>query len=282
MLNFLFAAVAGTLLQFGLNPKGLGGQLGIIGILHTWDQRLRDHFHLHCLVPAGALCNDPKRWRHCKTDFLFHFKALSVVFREKYMGFVKAAFGQNDLVFPGQTKDLGTQKGFKQLIDRCYVHRWVVDIRKPIDKPEYVLDYLGRYTHRVAISNNRIRSLRNGRVRFTYINRKTKRVVVEDIDAAEFIRRFLLHVLPKRFMRIRYFGFLANRNKKANVTTCRQLLGRPSQIAQPVKESIQHMMLRLTGLDILRCPKCKKGDKIKVARIPKWTGPSAYELLHPP
>ena len=283
MLNFLFTGVAKTLLHFGFNPdNGLGGQLGIIAILHTWDQRLQDHFHLHCLVPAGALCDDKKRWRHCKTDFLFPVKALSVVFREKYMGCVKAAFREKKLVFPGQTKSFGTCKGFKNLINRCYAHKWVVDIRKPIDKPEYVLDYLGRYTHRVAISNNRILSLKNGRVRFTCKNRKAGQLVIQDIDAVEFIRRFLLHVLPKRLMRIRHFGFLANRNKRANVQTCRRLLQMPAKLPQLINESIQHMMLRLTGLDILRCPKCKKGEKIRVARIPKWTVPGAYELLHPP
>lgn len=181
-----------------------------------------------------------------------------------------------------RTKAFGTKKGFKQLIDCCYAHKWVIDIRKPIDKPAYVLDYLGRYTHRVAISNNRILSLRNGRVRFACKNRKTGQVVTEEIDAVEFIRRFLLHVLPKRFMRIRHFGFLANRNKKAKVQACRQLLDMPAGLPLAVKESIQHMMLRLTGLDILRCPNCKTGNKIKVARIPKWIGPSAYDLLHPP
>jgi hypothetical protein len=283
MLSILFKAASDTLLAFGHNPDNrLGGQLGIIAVLHTWDQKLRDHFHLHCLAPAGALCDDKTRWQACSADFLFHVKALSIVFREKYLGYFKAAYRKKELIFPGQTKELGSEKGFVNLINRCYANRWVVDIRKPIDKPEYVLDYLGRYTHRVAISNNRILSCDNGKVCFTYKNRGTGQTEQETIDAVEFIRRFLLHVLPKRFMRIRHYGFLSNRNKKRNVQLCRGLLGQSDQLPEAVNESIEQIMLRLTGVDITRCPRCKKGRLIAVARIPKGKGPSVFAILHPP
>jgi len=139
MLNILFRAVANTLLVFGRNPdNGLGGQLGVTAVLHTWDQKLRDHFHLHCLVPAGALCDHKTRWNHCRRDFLFPVKALSPMFREKYLTQMRAAYAQGKLDFPGRTKLLGTCTGFKALVKRCYTHPWVVHIRKPIDKPEYV------------------------------------------------------------------------------------------------------------------------------------------------
>jgi hypothetical protein len=283
MLSILFAAASDTLLAFGRNPdNGLGGQLGIVAVLHTWDQKLRDHFHLHCLVPAGAVCDDKTRWQPCNGDFLFDVKALSIVFREKYLDYFKAAYRKKELIFPGQTRALGSAKGFKDLLNRCYANRWVVDIRKPIDKPEYVLDYLGRYTHRVAISNNRILSCDNGKVCFTYKNRDTGQTEQETIDAVEFIRRFLLHVLPKRFMRIRHYGFLSNRNKKRNVQLCRGLLGQSDQLPEAVNESIEQIMLRLTGVDIARCPLCKKGTLIAVARIPKGKGPSVFAILHPP
>ena len=144
-------------------------------------------------------------------------------------------------------------KGFKRLIDSCYVNPWVVNIRKPIDKPEYELDYLGRYTHRVAISNNRLIALENNQVRFSYKNRKTNETLVEDIDAVEFIRRFLLHTLPKGFMRIRHYGFLANRSKKINVSICRRLLGLSGDLPVVVKESLEAVMLRITGQDIRCC-----------------------------
>lgn len=147
---------------------------------------------------------------------------------------------------------------------------------------QFVLDYLGSYTHRVAISNNRILSIDNGRVRFGYKNRQTGKTDNETIDAVEFIRRFLLHVLPKRFMRIRHYGFLANRYKKNNVKLCRKFLGRCADLPQIVKESIHQIMLRLTGVDIARCPCCKKGTMMVVASIPKGSGPSGFDILHPP
>jgi len=283
MLNILFKAASQTLLTFGRNPdNGLGGQLGFIAVLHTWNQKLRDHFHLHCLVPAGALCDDKSRWQTCNGDFLFHVKALSIVFREKYLDDVKAAYRKNELIFPGKTKTLGSAKGFSDLINRCYANQWDVNIRKPIEKPEYVLDYLGRYTHRVAISNNRIVSCDNGKVSFTYKDRKTGQAGKEIIDAVEFIRRFLLHVLPERFMRIRHYGFLSNRNKKANVAICTRLLGQTDPLPETGNESIKQMMHRLTGIDITRCPYCKKGTLVAAGRISKGKGPGAFAFLQPP
>jgi hypothetical protein len=283
MLNTLFKAASQTLLTFGRNPdNGLGGQLGIIAVLHTWDQKLRDHFHLHCLVPAGALCDDKSRWQRCSGEFLFHVQALSIVFREKYLDDVKAAYRKNELIFCGQTQALGSARGFERLLNRCYANQWVVDIRKPVKRPEHVLDYLGRYTHRVAISNNRIVSCDNGKVTFTYKDRKTGQTGKETIDAVEFIRRFLLHVLPQRFMRIRHYGFLSNRNKKANVAICTKLLGQTVPLPETGNESIVQMMLRLTGTDITRCPHCKKGTLVPAGTIPKAKSAGAFAILQPP
>lgn len=280
-LNMLFSAASETLLVFGQNPEnGLGGKIGFIAILHTWDQRLRDHFHLHFLVPAGALSNDDSCWIHCKGDFLFRVELLSSVFRGKFMERFEAAFKKKDLIFTGQAKSLGTKKGFKNLVSQCYANSWVVNIRDPIDRPEYVLDYLGRYTHRIAISNNRIESLKDGKVTFTYKNRKTQTIEKETIEAVEFIRRFLLHALPKGLMRIRHYGFFANRCKKKNVQRCRELLGLSPELPELVKQSVQEMMLKLTGKDIMQCPCCKKGTMIAVAEIPEGSGPSAFALLN--
>jgi hypothetical protein len=168
------------------------------------------------------------------------------------------------------------------LIRGCYAEKWVVYAKKPIDRPEYVLDYLGRYTHRVAISNNRIVALEDGKVRFNYKNRDTGEIKEESLNAVEFIRRFLLHVLPKGFMRIRHFGFLANRCKKDNVRICRGLLGQSGKLCETATESIQEVMLKLTGVDITQCPFCRKGTMVTVMEIPKGTGPNAFYLLHPP
>lgn len=283
MLNILFRAVADTLMAFGRNPDNeLGGQLGIIAVLHTWDQKLCDHFHLHCLVPAGALCDNKNRWNHSQKKFLFPVKALSPVFREKYLTRMRTAYAQGELDFPGQTQPLGTRAGFKALIKRCYTHSWVVNARKPINKPEYVFDYLGRYTHRVAISNNRISSLENGHVTFDYKDRDTNHKEQARIDAVEFIRRFLLHVLPKGFIRIRHYGFLANRYKKENLQICRKLLRIDAELPTVVKESIQQLMCRLTGVDITRCPHCKRGTMQLIVQIAKGSGQNSFIVLHPP
>lgn len=282
VLKILFDAVSETLLAFGANrDNGLGGKLGFIAILHTWDQLLRDHFHLHCLVPAGALTEDKDRWIGCGTDFLFPVKALSKVFRGKFMDYLKKAREDNRLIFPGQTKHFGTAGGFKNLANQCYANNWVVYCPKPIDNPEYVLEYLGRYTHRIAISNNRIQTLKDTNVTFSYKNRETGTIERETIEAVEFIRRFLLHVLPKGFMRIRHYGLFANRCKKKNVQKCRELLGLSRELPELVKQSVQEMMLKLTGSDILQCPCCKKGKMVAVAEIPEGSGLNAFALLNP-
>jgi len=282
MLRILFKAVAGTLLDFGANPaNGLGGKLGFISILHTWDQQLRDHFHLHCLVPGGALSHNKSRWIGCKDSYLFPIAALSPVFRGKFMDSMKTAYEDNQLIFPGETKSAGTRSGIKKLFDQCYANNWVVDIRDPIDRPEYVLEYLARYTHRVAISNNRILAFEDGKVSFTVKNRETQSRETVTLEAVEFIRRFLLHVLPKGFMRIRHYGLFANRCKGDNVRRCRQLLGLSTELPQVVKQSVQEMMFTLTGKDILLCPCCRKGTMRPVAEIPEGTGPNAFALLHP-
>ncbi len=282
MLRILFKAVSQTLLEFGANPEnGLGGKLGFISILHTWDQLLNDHFHLHCLVPGGVLSDDRNQWIWCETDYLFPIQALSPVFRGKFIYYLNKAYQNNELIFPGSTESVGTAGGFKAMVNSCYACDWVVDIRDPIEHPEYVLEYLARYTHRVAISNNRILSLENGKVTLAYKDRDSGQTKQTTIDAVEFIRRFLLHVLPKGFMRIRYYGLFANRCKGKNIRRCRELLGLSRDLPEAVKRSVQEMMLKLTGKDITLCHCCGKGTMLSVGLIPKGSGPSGFEILHP-
>jgi hypothetical protein len=167
-------------------------------------------------------------------------------------------------------------------VNSCYACDWVVDIRDPIEQPEYVLEYLARYTHRIAISNNRLlSSLEDGKVTFTYKNRDTGQTEQTTIDAVEFIRRFLLHVLPKGFMRIRHYGLFANRCKRENVRRCRELLGLSLELPEVVNQSVKEMMQKLTGKDITLCPCCGKGTMRSVCLIPEGTGPSGFEILHP-
>jgi predicted Zn-ribbon and HTH transcriptional regulator len=266
LLSHLFKAVGETLVEFG--HTRLGGQIGFITVLHTWNQTLLDHFHLHCLVPAGALSCDQKRWSPARKNFLFPVKALSVVFCGKFLDLLKSAFAQNKLLFVGQTASLADPVAFKVLINALRKKSWVVYAKKPFGSPVQVLDYLGRYTHRVALSNDRILSAYNGEVTFSYRDRKDQdRKKTIPLDAHEFIRRFLLHVIPKGFVRVRHFGFLANRSKSL-LSKCRQLLDLDPTVPKLPQRSVHELMLRLAGIDITRCPLCQKGTLVFLANLP--------------
>ena len=211
--NILFRSVSETLLEFGEN--GLGGKVGFLAILHTWDQKLAEHIHLHCIIPAGAVSGDRKRWTVSPhPDFLFSVKALSAVFKGKFLSYLKEAYTDGKLIFAGKSVQFESKEGFSALIDGLYKDDWVVYSKKPFAGPKKVLDYLGRYTHRIAISNERIKHVRDGKVTFTYRDRKGgNRLKESTLSASEFIRRFLSHVLPGSYTRIRHFGFLSNRSR---------------------------------------------------------------------
>jgi len=271
LINILFQSVWQTLAQF--TQRGLGGTPGITAVLHTWDQTLLDHFHLHCLVPAGALSFDRNRWVSVRQDFLFPVKALSVVFRGKFLDSLKKSFDQNKLLFVGQIVPLAEADAFNGLMNGLRKKPWVVYAKKPFGSPAHVLDYLGRYTHRVALSNNRICSVHNGEVTFAYRDRKNQdRRKLMTLDAEEFIRRFLLHVIPKGFMRVRHYGFLANHSKDC-LSKCRQLIGLTPAPPPPPQRSTEELMLALMGIDIHRCPLCQKGTLVWVSQLaasPPW------------
>jgi len=258
MFNILFAAASRTLLTFGNNE--LNGKLGFLAVLHTWDQKLKAHFHLHCLVAGGVLLGNKKEWLPVKNDYLFNEEALSRVFRGKFMERIKHARKTGSLKFAGRS--FGDFKNF------LYAKNWVVSVRDPVKRPEHVLEYLARYTHRVAIANSRIKRLENGMVSFTAKNRKKKITEIITITAVEFIRRFLLHSLPNGFVRIRHYGFLANRNRNENLNTIRQLMG-VSSLDENEETTLEEIMLQLTGTDITICPCCTEGKMQFFADIPK-------------
>ena len=263
----MFQAVSETLLEFARTH--LGGTLGVTTVLHTWNQTLLDHFHLHCLVPAGALSCDQNRWIPARKNFLFHVKGLSLVFRGKFLDFLKKAFDQNKLLFAGQTAPLADAGTFTLLLKTLRQKPWVVYAKEPFGSPEHVLDYLGRYTHRVALSNNRISSVHNREVTFTYRDRKNQNQLKPmKLDTDEFIRRFLLHVISKGFMRVRHFGFLANRSKKHLLPLCRKLLGLNPALPKLPQRSTYELMRTLTGIDVTRCPLCQKGTLVFLAQLP--------------
>ena len=282
MINILFRSVSETLLQFGENPEnGLGGKLGFMAFLHTWDQKILDHFHIHCIIPAGALCKSGKKWIECQYDYLFPERALSKVFRGKFMDYFQRAYLKGSLIFAGNTENFATSEGFYQLKTLLWSKKWVVDVKPPLESPDHVIEYVGRYTHRVAIANHRILDLCDGKVTFSYKNRKKSTIEATTIDGVEFIRRFLLHVLPKGFMRIRHYGFLANRCKNGNLKKCRTLLGLEPSGKIVLTKTVSEIMLEKTGTDITKCPFCKQGTLVVVSGIPKHSGINPYDIIHP-
>lgn len=267
LCDLLFKAVSETLLEFGRN--NLGGKIGLIAVLHTWDQTLSDHFHLHCLIPAGALSMDKSRWIAARDNFLFSVRALSVVYGGKMLDLLQQAFNKDQLKFVGRCEGLSDRKPFKRWVEKLREKRWVVYAKKPFSDPERVLDYLGRYTHRVAISNNRIVAIEEGKVSFRYRDRKTENKLRRmTLLAEEFIRRFLLHVLPDSFVRIRHYGILANRTKKEELGCCRRLMGDESEPPRIVNKSSKERMEEVVVADLLVCPECKVGRMVKVGELP--------------
>jgi hypothetical protein len=255
LLGLLFKAVSETLLEFG--QSRFGGTVGIIAVLHTWDQKLQDHFRLHCLVPSGALSFDRSRWTAARKNFLFPVKALSLVFRGKFLDLLQRACEKGKIPAANNEIKASRQKS------------WVVYAKKPFGSPQTVLDYLGRYTHRVALSNDRILQVENGEVTLSYRDRKDgDRKKTMALAAQEFIRRFLLHVLPDGFMRIRHFGFLANRSKKQALAQCRNLLKFDPALPQRSDQSAKDLLRKLTGVDLSRCPCCHQGTMLTIADLP--------------
>lgn len=258
MLNILFKAASQTLLTFGENT--LGGKLGFIATLHTWDQQLKAHFHLHCLVPGGVVSRDGSRWIPCKKDYLFNQQALALVFRAKFIEEMDKGCQGEKIKFSGGQ--------YKALRSKLYDKKWITDVRDPVKNPEHVLEYLARYTHRVAIANSRIIALENGWVTFKIKNRKKDCKEQMTIPAIEFIRRFLLHSLPGGFVRIRHYGFLANRNRSQNLKAIHHLMGLSDSAKKPTA-SVEEMVRQLTGIDITECPCCHKGKMRLFMEIPK-------------
>ena len=257
--TLLFRAAADTLLTFGRDPRHLGGTIGITAILHTWGQTLAQHLHLHCLVTGGALAANGSQWITGQSSFLFPVRALSIVFRAKYLDGLQRAHDAGQLTFAGGTAHLAGRGAFAAFVGQLRALDWIVYAKRPFAGPEQVLDYLGRYTHRVALSNDRLVDHRDGCVRFRWKDYADHdRLKVLTLDADEFLRRFLLHVVPRGFMRIRHFGLLANRTRRATLTRCRDLLGQPPPADAP-PESAAVLLLRLTGVDLARCPVCGEG-----------------------
>ena len=270
----LFAAASRTLLEFGRNPRWLGGELAATLVLHTWGQTLSQHPHVHCLVGAGAL-SQSGTWVRSRRGFLFPVKALSIVFRGKFLAALSSALQRGQLALAGGTTTLGAPRAQRALLAELRKHPWVVYAKRPFAGPEQVLQYLGRYTHRSALSNERLVSLEHAVVRFRYkdyAHGARRRVMA--LAAAEFLRRFALHVLPRGFNRIRHYGLLANRNKHALLRAARTALAQPEPVRESAApESIAAFWQRIASLDITRCPHCHHGTLRIVTSIAPQSHP---------
>jgi len=223
--NLLFRASAATLLEIARDPKRLGADIGFFSVLHSWNQQLLHHPHVHCVVPAGGLAPDRSRWISSQPSFFLPVAVLKKVFRGKFIAALKKAFQSGRLKFHGSLKPLASPKVFAALIRQTYRNEWVVYCKRPFGGAEHVLQYLGGYTHRVAISNHRLVTMADGAVTFRWrdsAHHNKKRLMTLSIQ--EFLRRFLLHVLPPGFVRIRHFGILSTRNRSALLPLCRQLI----------------------------------------------------------
>jgi putative transposase len=279
LLTLLFRTANQTRLQFG--RQNLDGQLGATMVLHTWDQTLNAHFHLHCLVPAGALAEDGTRWVPTHPCFLFPVQALSTVFRAKFLAALPQAYNKEALSFAQEPAWHGSLTSFTHLLDQLYGQAWVVYAKPSCAGPVQVLAYLGRYIHRVAMANHRLRDIRNGHVRFTYRNRRQgNQVQTMTLEAHEFSRRLLLHLVPHGFQRLRHVGFRATRGKARALRPCRQLRGQPTELLPREQPSAVEWMRQRTGIDITQCPHCGHGPRVRSPLHPLIVlGPSREDPL---
>jgi len=275
MYDLLFCSVSETLMELANDRKHLGAKPGVICILHTWGQNLMEHPHIHCIVTGGGL--DGGSWVSCRKGFLIPVRVMSALFRGKFLDLLQKSFKADNIVFSGSISQLKEPETFESFRRHLYNKKWVVYCKPPFDGAKGVLQYLGRYTHRIAISNNRILANQNGKVSFLWRDyADDNRQKTMTLKADEFIRRFLLHVLPHRFVRIRHFGLLANRNRKDNIALCRKILVDKSSPKENLKkETWQEQLLRITGIDVTICPVCQKGkmQRIEILSPHRCNGP---------
>jgi hypothetical protein len=273
--RLLFDAAARTLLAFGENPRWLGGRIGATIVLHTWGQSLTQHLHVHCLVSGGALGADG-HWICPRRGFLFPVKALSKVYRGKFLAGLQRAFDVGALALAGTTAALANARSRAALFATLRAQPWVVYAKRPFAGPDQELQYLGRYTHRIALTNSRLVSLDDETVRFRYKDYASgNRHKTMTLDAQEFIHRYLLHVLPKGFMRIRHYGLNGNRAKHHKLAQARAALNVPRPEPRPTApETIEAFWLRIAQLDIHQCPHCASGPMRRIGvLLPRAQGP---------
>lgn len=274
LYGLLFQAVSRTLLEVAANPHHLGATIGFLAVLHTWGQTLTHHPHIHCVVPAGGLSPDGSRWVSSSPHFFLPVRVLSRLFRGKFLALLSKAFDDGRLRFHGSLQPLAGQSRFSGLVSQARGTEWVVYAKRPFGGPRTVLKYLARYTHRVAISNSRLLSMEDGTVAFRYKDyARGRRSRSMRLEATEFIRRFLLHTLPKGFVRIRRYGLLANAQCAERLALCRELLGGLKD-SDPTTQGPPTEIMSYES-EGYRCPSCKNGI------MRRLQGPIPWAALRP-
>ena len=267
--DLLFAATARTLLTIAGDPQHLGAEIGFFAVLHSWGQNLHFHPHLHCIVPGGGLSADHDRWIPTRTAFFLPVKVLSRLFRRLFLEALEKAYAADQLQFFGDLEPLRDPPAFARYLAPLKNTDWVVYAKPPFGGPQQVLQYLGRYTHRVAISNRRLLALEDGQVSFQWKDyRDQQQQKVMTVSAEEFIQRFLQHSLPPRFQRIRYYGFLANCHRAAKLELCRRLLATPCTDLLPHPTDCRNLLAALTTCHLSLCPRCGVGILIRIQLFP--------------
>ena len=272
LYGILFRTAAETLRTIAADPKHLGAEIGFFAVLHTWGQNLLHHPHLHCVVPGGGLSADGTEWISCRDGFFLPVRVLSWLFRRLFLEKLVDAFDAGKLEFFSSLESLRHRSSFLDYLAPLRQADWVVYAKRPFAGPEQVLDYVGRYTHRVAISNNRLLDMAEGKVTFRYKDyRHEAQQKTMTLQAEEFIRRFLLHVLPAGFQRIRYYGFLANRYREQKLAHCRELLGMPAPepADTEVRKDYAERYEELTGCSLRVCPVCHQGRMLVIEILPR-------------
>jgi hypothetical protein len=274
--DILFHATAETLRTIAADPKHLEAEIGFIAILHTWGQNLLHHPHLHCVVPGGGLSADGEHWISCRPGFFLPVRVLSRLFRRLFLAQLQGAFDAGRLRFFSTLEPLQVPGAFARYLAPVRQTEWVVYAKPPFGGPQHVLEYLGRYTHRVAISNSRLIDIVDGNVSFRWKDyRHASRQKVMCLDAQEFIRRFLLHVLPTGFQRIRHYGLLANRYRAVKLARCRQLLAQPTPAVRlpDASPDYRDRYEQLTGKSLRDCPQCGHGHMVCIEHFLPGTLP---------
>jgi hypothetical protein len=268
--DILFRAASETLHTIAAEPAHLGAEIGFLAVLHTWGQNLMHHPHLHCLVPGGGIAPDGRRWIACRPGFFLPVRVLSRLFRGLFLRDLEKAFDAGRLNFFSTQRHLHEPAAFRRYLAPAHKTEWVVYAKRPFAGPRQVLDYVGRYTHRIAISNSRLLSIDNGKVRFRWKDyRRDNHHGTMTLEADEFIRRFLIHVLPDGFQRIRYYGFLGNCHRARKLALCRELLAmQPAvpTVADPLTD-YRDRHQALTGVSLRMCPHCHLGTMLVVGVI---------------